>query len=369
MISPRIEVDLAAIEHNTHSLVTRLEKRGISVTGVTKATLGSPEVARAMVRGGVKRIGDSRLENLEDLKQAGLKVPLVLLRSPTPVQADGAVTFASASLVSDIDVVEALSAAAGRQALNHGIVLMLELGDLREGVMVAEVLDMARRISRTRHLTLLGIGTNLACRSGVVPGDSQMKELSAQATLLAGRLNLPLPYITGGNSANLAWALGRDDVGRVNDLRLGEAILLGVDPLTRSPIDGLRTDAFTLVGSVIESLSKPTGSWGATGGGAFGSSAGRRDRGTIIQTIVSLGRQDIDPDGITPPVGVTVLASSSDHLVLETPKLMPAGTEIRFGVNYSALLRAMTSPFVAERVVVGSAPGVPVAAGSAASAR
>jgi predicted amino acid racemase len=161
----------------------------------------------------------------------------------------------------------------------------------------------------------------------------------------------PTPLFSGGNSANLGWALGRGRVGAINDLRLGESILLGLDPLTRTPIPGLRTDAFAVVGSVIESLSKPAAPWGHRAQSAFGAVAAPTARGSIIQTVVALGRQDIDPDGLTPPPGFRVLGASSDHLVLETPTRLPAGTEIRFGVDYSALMRAMTSPFVAERLI------------------
>lgn len=361
MISPRIEIDLAAIEHNARSLVTRLAPRGIAVTGVTKATLGSPEVAQAMLRGGVTRIGDSRVENLEAMRDAGIRAPMTLLRAPAPQWADRAVACASSSLVSDLDIVDALSAAAGRRALTHGIVLMVELGDLREGVMVADVLDAARRISRTRHLALAGLGTNLACRSGVIPGDDQMQELSALATAIAAKFGVTAPVVSGGNSANLGWALGKGRVGRINELRLGEAILLGMDPLTRTPLHGLRQDAFCLVAPVIESLEKPSQAWGLRGQTAFGAAAGSRERGTIVQTIVSVGRQDVDPEGVTPPVGFHVLASSSDHLVLETPARVAAGTEVRFGLDYSALMRAMTSPFVSERLV-GAPSGAAVTA-------
>lgn len=355
MITPRIEVDLSAIEHNARELVTRLRRRGITVTGVTKATLGSPEVAKAMLRGGVARLGDSRIDNLEALREAGIRAPLVLLRAPAPAWADRAVATADSSLVSDLDVVNALSVAAGRRAATHGIVLMVELGDLREGLMMTDALDAARVISRTRHVVLAGVGTNLACRSGVVPGEEQMQQLGALAGTMVSKFGVPMPIISGGNSANLRWALGRGRVGTINDLRLGESILLGMDPLTRIPIEGLRTDAFTLVAPVIESLAKPSAPWGPREQGAFGQSTPARDRGSIVQTIVALGRQDVDPEGLVPPVGVSVLAASSDHLVLETPMRLPAGTEVRFGVGYSALLRAMTSPFVAERLVNASA--------------
>jgi predicted amino acid racemase len=64
--------------------------------------------------------------------------------------------------------------------------------------------------------------------------------------------------------------------------------------------------------------------------------------------VLALGRQDVDPDGLVPPPGVVVLGISSDHLVVDLAE-HPAvvGDELAFGVGYSGLLRAMTSPFVA----------------------
>ncbi|NTV39377.1 MAG: alanine/ornithine racemase family PLP-dependent enzyme [Demequinaceae bacterium] len=351
MRTPRIEIDLSAVEHNARELVTRLHARGISVTGVTQATLGSPDVAKAMIRGGVKRLGDTRIENIEALRDAGVKDPIVLLRAPSPEWAERAVACATHSLVSDLEIVTALSVAAGKRALNHGIVLMVELGDLGEGMMTADVLDAARIISRTRHVTLAGIGTNLAARSGVIPGDDQMQQLTGLASTIGSKFGVDPAIITGGNSANLGWALGEGRVGAINDLRLGESILLGMDPLTGAPIEGLRRDGFAVVAPVIESIEKPSAPWGVRAGAPTGAQGQPRERGTIIQTIVALGSQDVDPAGIRPPAGVTVLSASADHLVLETPTRLAAGTEVRFGVNYSALLRAMTSPFVVERLL------------------
>ncbi|WP_084631066.1 alanine/ornithine racemase family PLP-dependent enzyme [Demequina aestuarii] len=354
MTAPRIEVDLAAIEHNARTLVARLAPTGITVTGVTKATLGSPQVARAMLRGGVTRLADSRIENLERLRRSGITAPLTLLRSPAPAQAPRAILAADVSLVSDIDVVRSLAEAARAVGGGHGVVLMVELGDLREGLMPGELLTTARQVAAVDGVKLVGVGANLACLSGVIPGAEQMRDLSALASLVSTRLGLPDLRVSGGNSANLPWALGRGPVGAVNDLRLGEAMLLGLDPLTALPIDGLRTDAFTVVGAVIESREKPTAPWGelapiAARAAHAGQSAPavRAGRARRIQTIVALGRQDSDPDGLTAPAGASVLGATSDHLVLETSTVIAAGTEMRFGVDYGALLRAMASPFVA----------------------
>ncbi|MFW7414819.1 alanine racemase [Demequina sp. SO4-18] len=369
MSAPRIEVDLAAIEHNTRFLVLRLAKTGISVTGVTKATRGSPEVARAMLRGGVTGLADSRIENLERLRRAGVSVPLTLLRSPAPAEADRAVIAADASLVSDMTVVRALATAATAAGRTHGVVLMVELGDLREGVMPDEVLSCAREVAAHKGVILDGLGTNLACLNGVIPGAEQMGELSVLAGLVSTRLGLPGMRVSGGNSANLRWALGRRPAGAVNDLRVGESILLGLDPLTQQPVAGLRGDAFTLVGAVIESREKPAEPWGPSAARAaqVGSPgpAPRRRRGKRIQTIVALGRQDMVPEGLAPPAGVKVIGATSDHLVLETPTVLAAGTEMRFGVDYAALLRAMGSPFVAVLMIDSSrsAPAKPLEEG------
>ena len=82
---------------------------------------------------------------------------------------------------------------------------------------------------------------------------------------------------------------------------MGEAILLGLDPLTRRPIDGLRVDAFEVVAEVIEVATKPVDPWGTLGQTAFGARAPAWTRSrTARQAIAALGRQDVDPDGLTP---------------------------------------------------------------------
>lgn len=44
--------------------------------------------------------------------------------------------------------------------------------------------------------------------------------------------------------------------------------------------------------------------------------------------------------------GVRILGASSDHLWVAATGGFPIGAEVRFTPNYSALLPAMTSPFV-----------------------
>ena len=354
MTAPRLEIHLDLIGHNGRTLVDRLAPLGIAVTAVTKATLGSPEVARALLASGASAIGESRIENIEALRRADITAPMTLIRSPMLSQAARVVAHADVSLNTEPVVIEALSRACEDQGRAHGVVLMVELGDLREGILPDDVEAVARLVLERSGLELRGIGTNLACQNGIAPDDAKMAELSAVATSLEATLDVELAIVSGGNSANLGWALpdGRAKrVGRINDLRLGESLLLGRDPLDRVAIAGLHTDCFTLVAEVIESKVKPTVPWGEVHQGAFGPVT-VRDPGDSVEghrAILALGRQDVDPAGLHPPDGVEILGMSSDHLVVATDACVPVGREMSFGIDgYGALLAAMTSPYVSR---------------------
>jgi len=352
----RLEIRLDRIEHNARTLVEQLRARGIAVTGITKATLGAPEVAQAMLRAGVVGIGESRIENLEHLRAAGVDAPMTLIRSPLLSQAARVVASADVSLNTEVEVIEALAVAALARGCTHGVVLMVELGDLREGILPADLPAVVRRTLALPGIVLRGIGANLACQSGAVPDDRNMAELSALISSIETSFGIEIDVVSGGNSANLDWALRTADTGRVDNLRIGEAILLGCEPLERTPIAGLHTDAFTLVAEVIESKVKPTRPWGERRQTAFGRQPERVDTGTTRRVIVALGRQDTDPDGLEAPAGMVILGASSDHLVLDAGDAQcPVGTELRFGVDYSALLRTMTSPFVARDLQLATA--------------
>jgi predicted amino acid racemase len=329
-------------------LVELLLPLGIQVVGVTKAVLGSPEIARAMLAAGAVGLGDSRIENIETMRRAGVRDTLSLIRSPMITQIDRVVASADISFNTELDVIRKLSTAARLRGRVHRVVLMVELGDLREGIMPDDLESVVRETLRLPNIMLEGIGANLACRSGVAPDDANMAELGALVESIERTFGLALRVVSGGNSASLTWALGGADTSRVNQLRLGESVLLGCEPLQRQPIPGLYTDVVTLVAEVIESKAKPSRPWGEVGESAFGIATPAVDRGQLVQTILALGHQDTDPEGLRPPAGVELLGASGDHLVVANHRRLVAGTELRFQPNYSALVRAMTSPFVAK---------------------
>ncbi len=343
-----VTVDLGKVRDNADRVVSCLP--GIDVVAVTKVTCGSPEVGAAMLAGGAVALGDSRLENAERLRAAGLTAPIWLLRAPAPDLADETVRRTEISLESELETVVALDRAGGRQSRRHGIVAMVDLGDLREGMMPAELPAFVAAVEPLRHVDLLGVGVNLTCYGAIVPDEDNLGRLAALAAEVEQLTGRPLRYVSGGNSGSIGMVTGGRMPPAVNTLRVGETILLGVDTLTREPTLGLHLDAITVSAPVIECRVKPSLPIGTCAQDAFGNRPVFSDRGERRRAICALGRQDAPPEGLRPvDPRIQVLGASSDHLILDVEDLdrPPAlGECLQLVPNYAATLQLFTSPYV-----------------------
>lgn len=352
MSCPRIEVDLGKIRRNTQKLVERLSPRGIGVTGVTKAVCGHPAIAQAMLDGGALGLADARIGNVQRLRAAGLTGPITLIRTPMVSQADQIVQSCEASYNTEILVISALAAAAIRNGSVHGIVLMVEMGDQRDGILPERLADIAQQVMQMSGVALKGIGANFACLKGGAPTAFQMAALSALSTRIEGVCGPFLEIVSGGNSANLPWAIGEHSTGRINNLRLGEAILLGVEPVSGDQIDGIHTDAFTLVAEVIETDAKPPPFPIALVDSTTEPLRIVTTSGAPTRMILAMGHQDTDILGLSMSVGNTLIGATSDHLVIGTSRSPPTvGSEVRFQMSYNALMHAMAAPDIKVKLL------------------
>jgi len=345
---PTVTVDLSKVRDNARTVVGSLP--GIDVVAVTKVACGSPQVARAMLAGGARALGDSRLENAERLRAAGLTAPIWLLRPPPPELAGEAVQLADVSLESELETVVALENAAAGAGRRHAVVAMVDLGDLREGMLPDALPAFLERVNVMDHIDIAGIGVNLTCYGAVVPDEDNLGRLAELAARSERQLGRPLACVSGGNSGSIGMATSGRMPAAVNNLRIGETILLGVDTLTREPTLGLHLDAVTVAAPVIECLVKPSLPVGRIAQDAFGNSPTFTDRGRRRRAICALGRQDAPPEGLVPvDPRIEVLGASSDHLILDVDDLErpPAlGEPITFVPNYGATLQLFTSPYV-----------------------
>jgi predicted amino acid racemase len=352
MSTPRIEIDLAKISHNARRLKELYGAKGIGLFGVTKAVCGNPAIAAVLVHAGIDTLADSRVDNIVRMRRAGIDAEFLLLRAPGPSQAEAVVTEADISLSSESAVVDLLAAVAAKKSKKHKLILMVELGDLREGLMPEDLLPAVERLHKRRGVVLAGIGTNLACFGGVVPDREKIELLSSLADDIEGRFGIDLEYVSGGNSANYEWFKSTEDVGRVNNLRLGESVYLGRETLRRSPIPGLYTDAFKLIAEVVEAKVKPSKPYGKICQDAFGNVPRFSDDGPMRRALLGLGLQDVAVSGLTPRLDIDIIGASSDYIIVNTKEeALEVGDEVELAVNYAALLSAMTSPYVEKKTV------------------
>ena len=352
MATPRIEIDLEKIAHNAKTLKNLYSSKGIDIIGVTKVVCGDPKIADVLVKSGISILADSRTENIIRMCNAGIQSKFLLLRTPSLSQAEAVVKHADISLNSEILVIEKLSKFAIEFNTTHKIILMVELGDLREGLMPSDLDSTVEQILGLEGIKLAGIGTNLACLGGIEPDEEKMRYLSSIAQDIEEKHGLNLEFVSGGNSANYNWFTSTEDVGKINNLRLGESIYLGCETLQRKPISGLFTDAFTLVAEVIEYKIKPSVPYGKVSQDAFGNVPDFQDLGQIKRAILGVGLQDVLLSGLTPRSDIDILGASSDHIIINAKQIdLKIGDEMEFDLNYGALLAAMTSPYVIKKTL------------------
>ncbi len=349
MITPRIEINLRKIAHNAKTLKNLYGSKGIDIFSVTKVVCGNPKIAEIILKSGIHILADSRIVNIKKLRDAGIQAQFLLLRT-IHSQAKDVVNYADISLNSEISIIKELSKFAIKQNTKHKIILMVELGDLREGIMPSDIETTVSEVTELKGVELIGIGTNLACFGGIKPNASKMKHLSSIAKNIEDKFKLKLEFVSGGNSANYDWFMSTKDVGEINNLRLGESIFLGCETLERKPIPGLFTDAFTLIAEVIESKIKPSLPYGDVYQDAFGNTPKFIDRGLIKRILLGVGLQDVLVSGLTPMLDIDILGASSDHIIVDAKQTdLKVGNFVKFKLNYGALLSAMTSPYIIKK--------------------
>lgn len=349
---PRIEINLDKIRQNASILKKLYGNKGIQITGVTKGVCSSPEVAKILVETGISSLADSKITNIIKMKKANINATFILLRTPAMSEINKVVRYADISMNSELDVIKALSAEAVRRGRIHRIIIMVEMGDLREGILLKDGSSFIGSVSELPGVQIVGIGTNFACYSGNLPTEKSMREFTGFVRSMQKQFHLILPYVSGGNSANFDWMMHTKDAGAVNNIRLGESIFLGTNTVDCSIIPTLSPDAIRFIAEVIESRVKPSRLLGTRGKNAFGEKIVISDRGNIRRAIIGVGRQDVVVDGLTPHQSFEILGASSDHVILDTKNMtLKPGNEVEFSPDYGAMLAAMTSPYVYKKYV------------------
>ena len=347
---PQLEFDLALLRSNADAVISRCRGMGIRVCGVVKGVDGLPEAARVLHAAGAAELGTSRLEQVAKCRVAGVPGPWLLIRIPGLTELPDVVALCETSLQSEWPTLLALEEECLRQNKTHRVIVMTDLGDLREGFWdKKELVDVCERVERDLpHVHLAGIGVNLTCYGSTKPTLEKMNELVGLARQVEQRIGRKLEIVSGGATSSFTLVHWGTMPAGVNHLRIGEAILLGKDLQVDWGIrdmDYLRMDALTLRAEVVEVKDKPTYPIGEFAIDAFGRKPVYEDRGIRRRAILALGRADVgELESLIPrEPGLTVIGGSSDHCIVDVedcPRRLQVGDIVEFSLCYSHMLYA-----------------------------
>jgi predicted amino acid racemase len=259
-------------------------------------------------------------------------------------EAGNVVSVCQTSTNTQIETVMALSEAALRAGRVHGIIIMVETDDRREGILPGQVLPFCRQVlENCPGVVISGLGTNARCISEKHPEPGSIKMLLDLKEEIERELPVKIGIISGGNSSSLGLVFNNLMPEGVNQIRIGEAILLGHETAEYKPIEGACTDAFVLEAEVIEV---------------------KKNNESVSGIIAALGIQDCGYQNIEcMDPGLKTINQSSDHTVIAAAdnvisedesalNKFKTGDIITFKLNYFGILASMTSPFVKKQYLV-----------------
>lgn len=354
---PKLVIDIEKLKSNLDGVakITK-DQGGCSLMIVTKGLCAVKEMTDMVAKHPLVDImADSRTANLAkyaDVARANGKETL-LLRLPMECEIEDVVNFADISLNSEIYTMDLLNKEAKKQGKKHKVILMIDLGDLREGVFFGDeevVFNTVQEILNMDNIILEGIGVNLTCYGAIIPKEDNLSILADYADKIEAKFDIKLNIVSGGNSSSIYLIEKGELPARINNLRLGEAFLLGNDTAYGAKLEGTTDDTMILEAQIVELKEKPSLPIGEVGKDAFGNVPKYDDLGIIKRAIVAVGQQDIPNDNIIPlDSKIEVLGGSSDHTILNVTNSdtkYKVGDVVKFKVEYGAMLRAATSPYV-----------------------
>lgn len=350
---PALEIHLDKLRHNTGVELDFFRKHGIDIMGVNKVFNGMTETAEAIVQGGMKVVAESKILNLMKLKD--LPCEKALLRSPGLSEIPDTVKYADISLVTEVATIEALSREAVRQGKVHKVLLMIDMGDLREGIWFEEAGEIEGAVAtvlKLQGLELYGLGTNFGCYGTVLATEKNAADFVKIAKALESKLSIKIKYLSGGNCSSYRLVEKGTMPKEINHLRIGAQHQFGIEYVEGRYLEGYChsnkeinryvSDAFILKGEIIELREKPTVPVGELGVDSFMNTKVFENRGIRKQAILSFGRQEVPWENIHPmDERIRVLGQTSNHTMLDLGDTVSAyrlGDVIPFEIDYTALL-------------------------------
>lgn len=351
---PKLQIDINKLRHNVKVISNMCHKRDIKMAFVTKSFCAHSEIVEALCDDGIDYIADSRIKNLKKL--VGIDLPKILIRIPMLCEAGDVIDYTDISFNSEIETIKELDKISKSRNKIHKIVLMFDLGDLREGYFYEDDLfSNIKEILKLENIQLIGIATNLTCYGAIIPSKENIGRLVDIAHKIENEFNINLEIVSGGNSSSLDLMMKDNMPSGVTNLRIGESVVLGRETAYSQNIDGTYQDVFKLICQIVECKEKPSIPIGEIGVDAFGNKPVYKDKGIVKRAIIAIGKQDIDTESLMPiDTSIEILGASSDHMILDisnSDKDYKVGDKVEFLLTYGGLMSTTTSEYVYKEII------------------
>jgi len=353
-----ISLSRSKLRHNFDFLQKLLDENGIEWGVVSKLLCGNKIFLKELIDLGIKELHDSRISNLRHIKQLDPTVQTVYIKPPPRRSIRSLVKYADVSFNTDFHTLELISQEAVKQGKKHKAIIMVEMGDLREGVMGEKLVDFYEKVFRLPSLEIIGLGTNLNCLYGVMPTHDKLVQLSLYKQIIELRFSKRIKWISGGSSVTIPLLFKKQIPPGVNHLRVGETLFFGANLFSGKTIKGMKDDVITTRAEIIELQEKPLVPEGILQENPSGETYEIKpeDYGkTSFRALLDIGLLDITPEFLIPQDKTLKIAgASSDILVVDlgnNPKKYKVGDYINFKLKYMGALGLFNSDYIAKKVV------------------
>ena len=346
------------LQENYNYLDQLFKERNISWGVVSKLLCGNVIYLEELIKLGVTEIHDSRISNLKKIKKLNPKIQTVYIKPPSKRNIEKIVKYADISFNTEIYTIQLLSEEAKRQNKTHGIIIMIEMGDLREGVLGEELLSFYEQVFSLPNVEIRGIGTNLNCLSGVMPTQDKLIQLSLYKQLIEAKFNVIIPWVSGGTSVAVPLLLKNARPMAVNHFRIGEALFFAKNLFTGETFENMHNDVFKLYAEIIEITEKPNNPIGELGENVAGNTYEIDENvdlsATSLRAILDFGLLDMQPQYLSATdESITIIDSSSDMTVIDisnSKNKYNIGDLVSFDLQYMGALYLLNSDYIEKAV-------------------
>lgn len=252
-----ITLSKSSLKQNYQFLQKMFGENNIEWAPVLKMLCGNEKYLNYLLTLGPEQVCDARLGNLKTIKSLAPHKETIYIKPPAKKIIPDIVEFADVSFNTEFSTIKWLSKEAVKQDKIHRVIIMIELGDLREGIMGEDLIDFYQKVFELPNIEVVGIGSNLNCLNGVMPSKDKLIQLSLYEQLIEAKFGKKIIGVSGGSSVMVPLLMKGLVPKGVNHFRIGETLFFGVDLFENKIIDGMKDDVFLLHSEIIEITEKP----------------------------------------------------------------------------------------------------------------